>query len=178
MIKEILEKLSNNLIDDIKNAAPVFLLIIGGSASGKNYVYEQYFSEIPLVDVDSITKELANGDLGLARKFVSKAVAMANKELQKYFENKESVAQVSTGAGAKAVFNKLKKAKDNGMNTALILVDTDIKKAIERNKQRAASGKQGLIPDWKVEKSNLAARDSFNQNAKYADFSGVIENNR
>ena len=161
---------------DILSSDKVFLLIIGGSASGKNYIHGKYFSKIDLVDVDEITKELSGGDFEKARKMVSKAISIANKEVEKYFQDGKSVAQVSTGSGDKAVSNKLKKAQEAGFETALVLIDVDVKKAIKRNEKRAAQGKQGLIPDWKVEKTNQAARETFNKVKSEATYSLVIKN--
>lgn len=168
--------LNESAIADINNEDKVFLLIIGGSASGKNYIHSKNFSKIDLIDIDKITEKLSGGDFKKARKMVSKAISIANKELEKYFENEKSVAQVSTGSGAKAVINKFNKAKEYGFKTALVLVDVDVKKAIERNQERAKSGKQGLIPDWKVEKTNGAARETYNAVKNQVDYSVVIRN--
>lgn len=161
---------------DILKEDKVFLLIIGGSASGKNYIHKKFFSKIDLVDVDAITTKLSGGDFEKARSLVSKAISMASKELEQYYAKGKSVAQVSTGSGAKAVINKFNKAKEYGFKTALVLVDVDIKKAIQRNQDRAASGKQGLIPDWKVEKTNNAARETYNTVKDQVDHAIVIRN--
>lgn len=168
--------LNENPKKDILSSDKVFLLIIGGSASGKNYVHEKHFKKIPLVDVDAITTKLSGGDFEKARKLVSKAIAQANKDLESYYQKGQSVAQVSTGSGATAVINKLNKAKEYGFETALVLVDVDTNKAIERNQARASSGKQGLIPDWKVEKTNNAARETFNSVKSLVDYSLKIKN--
>ena len=170
-----LKFLSESVISDIKKEEKIFLLVIGGSASGKNYVYEKNFS-FDLIDVDKITDKLAGGDFEKARSMVSKAIAIANKELEKSFSEGKSVAQVTTGAGSKGVENKFKKAQSFGFKTALVLVDTDPKVAIERNQERAKNGKQGLIPDWKVEKTNAEARETFNHLKAMVDYSLIIKN--
>lgn len=162
--------LNEGILNDISNEPKVFVLVIGGSASGKNYWYDKHL-DFPLVDIDKITKRLSSGDFENARKYVSKAIAIANKEMTQYFQNNLSVAQVTTGSGIKAVQNKFKKAREYGFKTALVLVDTDVKTAIARNKKRADSGKQGLIPDWKVEKTNAAAKETFNVVSRDVDFS-------
>jgi len=170
------EYLYESVISDIVKDDRVLVLIIGGSASGKNYIHQQYFSKIDLVDVDAITKKLSGGDFEKARKLVAKATSIANKELESYYEKGKSVAQVTTGSGESGLINKIKKAKEYGFRTAVILVDVDVNKAIERNKSRAASGEQGLIPDWKVEKTNMAARETYNKVKKLADYSASIKN--
>lgn len=168
--------LSESTISGILKEGKIFLLIIGGSASGKNYIYQKNFSKIPLIDIDKITTELSGGDFEKARSFVSKAVSIANKDIEKYLEQGKSVAQVSTGSGDKAVINKFNKAKEYGFKTALILVDVDIDKSIKRNQERANSGKQGLIPDWKVEKTNAAAKDTYNKIKHLVDYSLIVKN--
>lgn len=167
--------LNESSVNDIKNAEPVFLLVIGGSASGKNYIYNKNF-KFKLVDTDEITNRLSGGDFEKARKLVSTAVAEANRELEKSFSAGTSVAQVTTGAGAKGVENKLKKARSFGFKTALVLVDTDWKVAYKRNVKRSEDGKQGLIPDWKVEKTNKEARLTFKQLKASVDLSVIIKN--
>ena len=167
------------LSDVLQNDQPTFILIVGGSASGKNFVHKKNFSHVPLVDVDEITKDLSGGDFEKARKLVSKAVAVANKELDKYFSSQRSVAQVTTGSNETGVVNKLKKAKSQGLRTALILVDVPAAVAVKRNQERAAKGEQGLIPDWKVEKTNEAARATYKAVSAMrdlVDFSTVINN--
>lgn len=167
--------LSESVISDIKKEQKIFLLVIGGTASGKNYVYEKNFS-FDLVDVDKIAYDLADGDLDKTRSVLSRAIAIANKELEKSFLAGKSVAQVSTGAGAKGTQNKIKKAQSFGFKSALVLVSTDPKVAQERNQERALAGAQGLVPDWKVQKTNAEARETFNLLKASVDYSAVINN--
>jgi len=166
------EFLNESIISDIQKEEKIFLLIIGGSASGKNYFFERNF-KMKLVDVDKILKDL---DSSQDRTFLSKAIAKANEELDKSFREGISVAQVSTGAGTTGVKNKLKKAEQFGFKTGLILVDTDPKVAIKRNKERANSGSQKLIPDWKIEKTNKEARETFNELKSSVNFSTKVRN--
>lgn len=175
LFREIVE--TDSISKVIKNEN-VFVMVIGGSASGKNYIYDKNFSSIPLVDNDEITKRLSGGDFEKARKLISKATAEANKMLLSAFSKKESIGQVSTGGNIKGVENKLIKAKSFGLTTILVLIDTDVKKAIKRNKDRAESGKQGLIPEWKVEKTNDSARETFKELLKLGivDYNQIIKN--
>jgi len=162
-------------ITDINKEDKIFLLVIGGSASVKNYIYNKNFN-IELVDIDAITAKLSNNNFEKARKLISKAIAIANKELETAFNNGKSIAQVSTGSGIKAVQNKFIKAKSFNFKTALVLVDTDINIAIKRNQERALLGKQGLIPDWKVQKTNNAAKETYNKLKNSVDYSTIIKN--
>jgi predicted kinase len=167
--------LSESVISAIKKEQKIFLLVIGGTASGKNYVYEKNFN-FELIDVDKIAYDLAGGDLEKTRPMLSRAIALANKELEKSLSEGKSVAQVSTGAGVKGTQNKIKKAQSFGFKTALVLVSTDPKVAQERNQERAKVGAQGLVPDWKVQKTNDEARETFNLLKTSVDYSTVINN--
>ena len=53
--------LPESVIAEISREDKIFILVIGGSASGKNYVYDKNFS-FPLVDNDKIASDLS-GDL-------------------------------------------------------------------------------------------------------------------
>jgi predicted kinase len=181
MFRKLVEKWflnEDDKIADILKEESIFVLVIGGSASGKNYIFEKNFKNIELIDNDQITKELSGGDFEKARKLISKATAIANKRLEKAFQEHRSVGQVSTGSNQKGVENKLIKAKSYAMKTALILIDADVKKAIKRNKERAQAGKQGLIPEWKVQKTNENARETYNNLKKLdvVDYKLVIKN--
>jgi len=138
---------------------PIFVLIIGGSASGKNYWYENNLKHMKLVDLDVFTKKLS----GDPRKNVSKAIAMAGKELEESFKKNISVVQTGTGSNTKAVENKFKLAKKYGMKTALVLIDVDISKAIKQNEMRIKQGGHGdtLSPE-KIARTNKAAKKTFN----------------
>ena len=167
--------LEESTLSDIQGQDKVFLLVIGGSASGKNYIFDKNFT-LPLVDVDAITKKLSGGDFEKAQKMITKAIKVAGSQIEDSLQKGKSIAQVTTGVGAKGVENKFKKAKAAGFTTALILVDTPLETALERNKARAQKGKQGLIPDWKVEKTNRGARDTFKQLRGKVDLELVINN--
>ena len=173
MLSKIIE---NSIIDDINNTSPIFVMVIGGSASGKNYIYEKYFSNIDLIDNDKITLKLAGGDVSKTTDYISQAIKIANKDLEEHFKNHISVGITSTGASTKGALNRLEKAKSYGFKTAIVLVDTDVKTALKRNKERAKSGSQKLVPDEKVIKSNEKARETYKQASKITDFSLVIKN--
>ena len=163
-------------IKSLVKTEKVFIMMIGGAASGKNYIAHKHFSELKLVDIDQYTKELSGGDFELARKFVAKGNAMVRKELEKSFKSGQSVVNVATGSGANAVIKKLKMAKENDFKTVLILIDVNIPTVLKRQALRAKSGTQGLIPDWKIEKTNKEAKMNFNDIAKESDYSLIIKN--
>jgi len=161
----ISELLESTIGQSIQQAdTPIYAYVIGGSASGKNYWYERNLQEIPLVDIDVYTKQLALDTGGDPRKLVSKGIAMCNKELGNCFEKGESVGQTGTGANTKGVYNRLKKAKDAGFNTALILISVDPEVAIERNQQRVDSGGHGdTLSADKITRTNGYARKTYEE---------------
>jgi len=87
--------LNENTIQEILNEPKIFVMIIGGVASGKSYIYEKNFKSLPLIDIDEYTKKLSNGDWEKARKFVDKAMHLAKTDLLNYFKNGESVVNIN-----------------------------------------------------------------------------------
>lgn len=134
---------------------PVFVVVIGGSGSGKNHYISHHpeYSSYRLIDVDVPVGEDAN---------LATRIAMMKKDMKASFEAGESVAHPTTGSGLPGLTNKLKLAADHGYETRLVLIDTDPKRAASNLAARVASGGHGEgIPPWKVEKTNAAARESF-----------------
>jgi len=134
---------------------PVFVVVIGGSGSGKNYYISHHpeYSSYRLIDVDVPVGEDAN---------LTTRIALMKKDLKSAFEAGESVAHPTTGSGLPGLTNKLKLAADYGYETRLVLIDTDPKVAASNLAVRVAGGGHGAgIPQWKVEKTNAAARESF-----------------
>ena len=51
--------LSESSIADIAREKKIFVMIIGGVASGKSFVYEKYLKHLPLLDIDKYTFKLS-----------------------------------------------------------------------------------------------------------------------
>jgi len=152
--------LTESDLSTMKNDKKVFVIIIGGSASGKNYWYDSNLS-FPLIDLDKIVYDLTGGDFSKTRSSLSKGISIATKQIDSYLSKGKSFAQVTTGAGAKAIENKIVKAQKSGFNVGLVLVDTDVKVAIKRMNDRTKLGKQSSIPEWKIEKTNKRAKETY-----------------
>lgn len=158
MLKEAVQ------ITQLKNVVkekPTFVFIMGGTGSGKNYVFGKFLKGVKLVDTDKYIEEYAIEYNTDGRKQISRAVARSKRELLISFKKKESVAQVGTGLNNSSSANKFKWAKEAGMNVVVLFVDTDIKTAMKRNHARAEKGDQALVPDWKVEKSVSESKKNF-----------------
>jgi predicted kinase len=157
-------------VKDLIKEENIFIIVIGGVASGKSYFIDKNLRKnFPVVDIDECTEKESGGDWEKARKMVSKCIKKVEKELQDYFKRGESVVNQGSGASIPGVRNKLQWAKDAGMKTAIILVDVDLKTALKRNQERADKGDRNLIPDYKVEKTNTNARENFKEFSKIAD---------
>jgi len=165
-MEELLNELQHN---------EFFIFVMGSTGSGKNYIVNKYLSNYPLVDIDKYMAEFA-GTNGDTRKYISKSVAIASKELTKHFKRKQTVVQVGTGGNLKGLENKIKLAQDYGLKTALILVDSGVKKSKQRNIERAKSGEQRLVPDWKVEVSYKSSKENFNKLKDIVEISLNIKN--
>ena len=164
MLREILESIKSD-VNKMKSMAedkPTFFFIMGGTGSGKNYVYRKFLKGTKLVDTDQYIEEYAKEYGTDGRKQISRAVARSKRELLASFKKKESVAQVGTGLNNKSSANKFMWAKEAGMNVVVVLVDTDIKTAMKRNHDRAAKGNQALVPDEKVVRSVSMSKENFN----------------
>ena len=178
MTFKLIESNSNlsSLYDSMRKE-PYFVFVMGATGAGKNFIVRRNFPGVPLVDIDKYMAEMASKEPDKTeRDFISKAVHKANKELKKFFEKGKSVIQTGTGGNLKGLENKLKLAKSYGMKTALILVDTDIKKAKERNLQRAENGEQRLVPEWKIDVSYKKSAENYETLKNTVDFSSTIFN--
>jgi len=170
---------SKNNIKDLKglvNSEPYFIFFMGATGSGKNYLTKKFVPGTPLVDIDQYMAELTKNSDQDERKFISKSIAMAKKELDKYFSMQKSVVQTGTGGNLKGLENKLILAKSMGMKTALVYVDTDIEKAKVRNQQRADSGEQRLVPEWKIQVSYDKSKENFKILKDTVDFAVSVKN--
>lgn len=164
-----------NEIADILNEENIFIMIIGGTASGKSFCYKNNLSLFPLIDIDEYTFKLSNGDWELARKMVGKAIKMVEEDLFKMFNKRQSVVNTGTGASLAGVMKKITKAKECNMKTAIILVDVPLEVALQRNKERSLKGERNLIPDYKVERTNIQARENFSEFIKHTDYKIILK---
>lgn len=159
-------------VKDLLKEDYIFIMVIGGVASGKSYFIDKNLrGKLPVVDIDECTKKESGGDWEKARKMVSKCIKLTEDKLKEFFKRKESVVNQGAGSSIHGVRNKLQWAKEAGMKTAVILVDVPLETALKRNQERADKGDRNLIPDYKVEKTNTAARENFKEFSKMADYS-------
>ena len=165
----------------ITNPNKVFIMIIGGVASGKSHVYNELYSSFNLVDVDLYIanwKKSRNNQVLEQIKFskvISRCIKTAEEELKNQFNIGNSVVNMGTGASLSGVLNKLRWARLKDYTSYIVLVDTPLEIALERNKLRAQKGDRNLIPESKVQRTNTAARSNFKIFQRVADYSVHIK---
>jgi predicted ABC-type ATPase len=173
--EEFLNESKITLADlDSTDIGPVFIIVCGGPASGKNTVFNSHFPNMPLVDMDEITFKLSGGDFEKRTKILNKAIGVANKEIDGYLKQGVSFGQVTVGGSVKTIQNKVDKAHSMGYSVAVVLIDVNADTAIKRMNKRAKIGKQSSIPEWKVIKGNERARETYR--AVKADYNIKVNN--
>jgi len=158
---QLIESVKLATMDDLKKHKGVYIFVMGGSASGKNYWAEKHLGNLKLVDTDAVVKDIMKPEDD-PRKLVSTAIAIVNKEIDKSIAKGISFVQTGTGANYKGLYNRLARAKEAGYTTALVLIDTDPQLAIKRNAERVAAGGHGatLEPE-KIIRTNRYAKENY-----------------
>jgi len=170
-----IEFLSEGTLTDIAHEKKIFIMIVGGVASGKSYFYDKHFSHIKLIDIDKYTEKAADGDWEEARKQVGPMIKKVESDIRDHFKTGVSLVNTGSGASTAGVLNKFKWAKEAGYKTAIVFVDVDVKTAQKRNRKRAKDGDRNLIPAYKVQRTNEDARKNFNTFRKAADFAVKVQ---
>ena len=157
----------------------MFVMVVGGTASGKNWWVDRNLKGVPLIDIDQYILQASGGDPSADRsKLISPAVQLAKKAMASAFQKGTTVVQTGTGSNYKGTANKFKLAKSHGMKTALILISVDADTAIARNKKRIKEGGHGAtIPKKKIINSNKFSRETFEKLRKtnLVDYSEIVE---
>ena len=137
---------------------PKFVVVMGGSGSGKNFYIENHptLSTYQLIDVDP------KAGMGDDRTGLGSRVAQMKRELAKALSDKVNIVHPTTGVNFSSLKNKLASARRLGYETTVVLIDTDPSIAHKNIQKRvAAGGHGGGIPAWKVDKTNAEARANF-----------------
>jgi len=145
--------LSLNETFGIPTDKPILIILTGGIASGKSTAYKQYFSEMPILDIDLLTK----GDFS---KQTKKSIILQNKT-EKEISGKNSLVYTKTGAFPEKILLNIRLAKQKGMKTAVIFVDTPLKQALQNNIDRTNNGDWHLIPENDIIKTNKLSKENF-----------------
>lgn len=139
----------------------IFVTIIGGVGSGKNHFYKDYFDNFRLFDIDEYVEKLSDGNWEESRKYVSAAMHSVESDLKEHFNTGESCVNTCSGAITSGILKKMQWAKDQGYKTVVIFIDVSAETAMSRNIDRVNAGERGLIPEYKVLRTNEAARNNY-----------------
>lgn len=144
---------------------PQFIIVIGGSGSGKNHFIEHHpiYRHYRLIDVDQIKQSTSVRD----------AIAQIRPRLEAAFEEKQNVVHPTTGANLAAARRKIDLAKHYGYEVTVILKDTDPEVATRRVAHRVAKGGHDVLPA-DIIRSNKTAKENFAGLSSLADKSEVV----
>lgn len=161
-------------------ATPTFIVIMGGSASGKTHYANEWHIHLPLIDIDSIILEIADGDVNADRtKMVSPAIREMRTRMDHLFEFQQTFVHTTTGSNLKGLLNKFILAKEHGFATHLTLIETSDTIAIGRNLDRVEKGGHGgTLTGWKIAQTNRYAKENFMRlmNFDCVDYSRTYNN--
>jgi predicted kinase len=146
----------------------IFIIIIGGAGSGKNFIYNKHFSHLPLFDVDEYIEKYNLS--------ITDALKKSEEDLFNILKNGNSAVSIGTGSKIDGILKKLKYAQSLHIKTYLFLVDTNVEKAQERNIKRAQNSKRLEIPYYKIQKTNQKAKENFEVFKNFAYLSSKIKN--
>jgi len=149
--------------------APQFVIVMGGSGSGKNHFISHHskYSSFKLIDVDAMRDDLSTN------------ISSIKPALTEAMKLGVDIAHPTTGAGnLAAITNKFKMAKDFGYDTTLILIGTPAEISMKNVKKRFSAGGHD-VPTWKIQKTNEEARKNFDlaSESQFVDNSEVVSNN-
>lgn len=128
----------------VKNGELVFILYGGTWGSGKSYHASNNFKGFQILDSDEISKELTNGDLTKLRVVSKEAGKEKNSRRDSFFKKKISFIEMGASSSLSGTQKKFELAKSLGYKTVFIYVDVKPEKAIQRNRERIASGDRGV----------------------------------
>jgi len=151
----------------IPTEEPILIVLTGGIASGKSSIFKLYFSELPVLDIDLLTK-------GNISKIKSMSIVL-QKQVEQKINNKESVVYTKTGACPEKIIKNIQLAKNKGMKTAVVFVDTPIEQALQNNIDRASKKDWHLIPEVDVRLTNINARKNYKIYKEITDYNHIIK---
>jgi len=155
----------------------IFILIGGGSGSGKNYFASKL--DFPLVDVDFENERINHGKIDCLNT-VSEAIRIVKEKTNQFLQKKESFLQVSTASKIKGTENKFKLAKSFDYITVFIHINCPIIRAIKNNDHRVKLGGHGkTLKREKIILTKLGSDLVFNKlkNSSLVDFYLEIQSN-
>lgn len=113
-----------------------FVVMVGGSGSGKSTVRAEQFAQVPVVDCDEIKREHADFDPKNPSTVHEWSSMEATRRLMGYVSRGESVVFDSTGSNVEKLAMFANVARSAGMTVVAVFVTCDVQTAIYRDAMR------------------------------------------
>ena len=121
---------------------PLYVLIAGGIAAGKNHVVHQHLPTIPVMDVDHVME--ANGWTDYDGDEYKQAMAIIRERIEERMAARQSLIAMGTAANLPFTVDRLHNAKLLGYTTVLLHVDAPEHQALAQNEERRLKGKRAV----------------------------------
>lgn len=153
--------------NDVLKQKPVLVFIGGTLGSGKSYIAQKYFPEIPHIDPDRYMEELSGGDGRWDPKMGGKARVLVQRNFKKFVTEGTSFVKQGVSASINAILMQNEIARKAGFRTIFMYVDTDLETAKDRANERYISGeRKNEIPHYKIEKKLKESREVYKEICK------------
>lgn len=113
-----------------------FVVMVGGSGSGKSTIRAERFAQVPVVDCDEIKKEHAEFDPKNPSLVHDWSSEQATRRLMAFVSRGESVVYDSTGSNVEKLAMFANIARSAGMNVVAVLVTCHVETAVTRDAKR------------------------------------------
>jgi predicted kinase len=177
--------LIESTIDEIKKSMETEKTVIffgGIPGSGKTYYAKQNFNNVPILDIDEISMELAqvkdqenitDEEKETIRKNTSKAINERKKEAHRLIGSGESFIYMGTIANEKGIKNMIDFAKAHGYKTGIIYINVSVETAMKQNQNRLEGGGRGVpldVAKYKISRDFERVKQSINNLRNEVDY--------
>lgn len=129
-----------NISDIDKLPEPIYVLIAGGIAIGKNHVVREHIKLLPVMDIDDVMEEL-NHEIYNQANF-RQAMAIISDRIDQKMYKRESFVAMGTSANLAFSIERLYNAKRLGYNTAILHITGEVEQALNQNEERKYKNKR------------------------------------
>ena len=146
------------------------IFLCGSGGSGKSTIYQNYFSDYVVVDVDILYEKLLNEyglgldiknfnfeQIELSNSLFEKAKQLNNEKFNEYVSENKNIVVDGVGRDVEVILNQRNLLEKCGYTTYMIMVYADIDVCIERVENRNRSYSKRLVIDsWHESYRNIS----------------------
>lgn len=146
------------------------IFLCGSGGSGKSTIYQNYFSDYVVVDVDILYEKLLNEyglgldiknfnfeQIELSNSLFEKAKQLNNEKFNEYVSENKNIVVDGVGRDVEVILNQRNLLEKCGYTTYMIMVYADIDVCIERVENRNRSySKRIVIDSWHESYRNIS----------------------